>query len=66
MKARCPNNPEHLRFVTVAHVSQDWMVDQDGIFLDEVPGECEVVAKPDKGNTWTCVECGAEAIVTDD
>lgn len=63
MRATCPNNPEHKRFITVAHISQDWVVDEDGDFL-EVHEEClETVASPDPGNTWTCKECGTEAKV---
>lgn len=66
MKARCPHSPEHHRFITTAHVSQDWIVDREGNFIDEVPGNNEIVAKPRKGNIWTCAECGATAIVTDE
>lgn len=64
IKAHCPNNPEHQKFITVAHVSQEWIVDSEGNFLEE--GDyCagEVVAWPRMGNTWTCVECGTEAKV---
>lgn len=28
MKATCPNNPDHKSFVTVAHVTQDWIADE--------------------------------------
>jgi len=63
MKATCPNNPEHKRFVTVAHVSQDWVVDEKGNFLEVWDESKETVAKPDPGNTWECYECGEEAIV---
>lgn len=30
MTATCPNDPAHKRFVTVAHVTEDWMVDEHG------------------------------------
>ena len=60
MTARCPNNPEHTEFITVAHVMQDWRVDADGNFLDLI-GDVQVSHKPDEGNTWTCAICGAEA-----
>lgn len=64
MKAVCPNNPEHATFVTVAYVSEDWLVDQDGTFLDVADGsEGEVLHKPDPDNIWTCTTCGAEAKV---
>lgn len=65
MKAVCPNNKEHKRFITVAHIAQDWVVDEYGNFL-EVSEDCtETVAFPDSRNTWTCKECGAEATVSD-
>jgi len=63
MKATCPNNPEHKRFVTVAHVTQDWVVDEKGNHIDTFDNCKEVTAKPDPGNTWECYECGEEAIV---
>jgi hypothetical protein len=67
MKARCPNDASHKRFVTTAHVTEDWIVDERGEFLELADdGVGEVVHKPDSGNTWTCVECNAEAVITDD
>ncbi len=64
MKASCPNNSKHATFVTVAYVSEDWLVDSDGTFLDVADGSCgEVLHKPDPDNTWTCTTCGAEAKV---
>jgi hypothetical protein len=66
MLARCPNNPTHKRFVTVAHVTEDWVVDERGNFI-RVSGStyAETVSGPNPDNTWSCLECGAEAIVTD-
>jgi hypothetical protein len=61
--AECPKEPSHKRFVTVAHVAEDWLVDEHGNFI-ESRGCTETVAPPTKGNTWTCAECGAEATVT--
>lgn len=62
MKATCPNNPEHKEFSTTAHEVHDWKVDEEGNFLDDL-GCSETAAKPDAGNIWTCIECGAEATV---
>lgn len=60
-KAVCPNNPaEHKKFVTVAHIMEDWVVDERGDFV-EVYDEGEVTDGPDEGNFWTCLECGARA-----
>jgi len=65
MKATCPFDPKHKKFVTVAHVAQDWVVDEHGEFIevDAYFGGGETTHKPDPGNTWTCWECGSEAIV---
>lgn len=65
LKARCPNDSEHKEFVTVAHVSEDWIVDDQGNFIQNL-GSIEIVAGPCKGNTWTCRKCNAEAVVTDE
>lgn len=65
MKAVCPNNHEHKEFITVAHIAQDWVVDENGNFL-EVAEECtETVASPNRENTWVCKICGAEATVAE-
>jgi len=64
MKAECPNNKDHKQFVTVAHVTEDWVVDENGDFLDVFDGNnCETTHGPDPENIWTCLECGAEAVV---
>ena len=63
MLATCPNNPTHKRFITVAHVSQDWVVNEHGDFLEQSGSDLETVASPNIGNTWTCKECGTTANV---
>lgn len=65
MKASCPKNPDHKRFVTVAHITQDWVVNEHGEFEDVHGSDGEVVADPNPDNTWNCHECGALAEVTD-
>lgn len=54
---RCPycgNN----RFYVTAHVTQDWIVDENENFV-ECTNECgEVVHRPDNDDLWTCTECG--------
>jgi len=62
MKAICPKNPDHKTFITVAHVSEDWKVDEHGEFLEKV-GDVQVDAGPDTDNNWSCATCGAEAEV---
>lgn len=61
--AKCPNNPNHKRFETTAHVMQLWEVDEKGNFINVVDESMEVSHGPDKDNIWTCCECGAEAII---
>lgn len=48
-------------FTTVAHISQDWKVDESGNFIAVQESYLETVAHPDDDNIWTCVNCGAEA-----
>jgi len=66
MKAICPNNIEHKQFVTTAHVCQDWVVDENGDFLEEENSCVEVTHGPDADNIWTCKICGAEAVIEKD
>jgi hypothetical protein len=64
MKARCPKNPEHKRFITVAHVTEDWIVDEHGDFIEVAENpDTQLLHGPDTGNTWQCEVCGTEAIV---
>lgn len=65
MKAICPKNKDHKEFITVAHVTQDWRVDEKGNFLKVVDDCLEVTHDPNKDNIWSCAICGAEAIVED-
>ena len=58
----CPNCGG-TKFITVAHVSQDWLVDENGCFIKEME-TTEVIAEPNDDNTWICYSCGIEAIVT--
>ena len=64
MKFKCPKDPEHKTFVTTAHVSEDWIVDECGNFIESA-GVQEVIADPNPENTWQCNECGAEAVRVD-
>ena len=65
MKATCPTSPDHKRFYTTAHVSQTWVVDEKGNFLEETDDPGDTVASPHKDNTWQCAECGEDAKVED-
>lgn len=63
LKATCPNNSKHKRFTTVAHVMQEWEVDDEGNFVKCLDQCMQVEHGPDKDNMWGCVTCGAIAKV---
>ena len=64
MHATCPKDPKHNKFVTVAHMSEDWVVDPNGNFICNPSNpEQQVVHGPTVGNIWSCYICGAEAKV---
>lgn len=66
MTVRCPKDPTHKEFVTVATVTEDWVVDDGGYFIEVArPSESQVVHGPDRHNIWTCHTCGAAAIIED-
>jgi predicted RNA-binding Zn-ribbon protein involved in translation (DUF1610 family) len=47
-------------FITTAHVTQTWLVDEDGDFI-EAKSDCdEVTHAPDAEDLFTCSKCGAE------
>ena len=61
-KAVCPNNPNHKRFGVTAHVTQDWIVNEDGDFEECVLACVDVTHEPNSEDVWECIECGTEAI----
>jgi len=66
MKATCPKDPTHKRFITVVHITEEWEVNAAGGFAEIANSDDgELIAGPDAGNTWTCKDCGTEAEVTD-
>lgn len=57
---KCPNCGSEEFFVT-AHVTQDWLVDKDGEFM-QVENECvEVTHQPKDDDIWQCADCGYDA-----
>ncbi|KKM00326.1 hypothetical protein LCGC14_1805520 [marine sediment metagenome] len=62
----CPNNPDHKRFNVTAHVSEEWIVDEEGTFIDVAQGSSggEILHKPDLEDYYVCLECITEAKVT--
>lgn len=60
MKITCPNDASHDRFVTVVHVTEDWIVNSKGEFEEVFEGGGgEVVHGPHPDNMYTCATCGA-------
>lgn len=62
MKATCVKDKNHNRFITVAHVSEDWVVDENGNWISTL-ASLETVSSPNKDNEWTCQVCGSKAVV---
>lgn len=54
---RCPKcgNEE---FLVSAHVVQDWKVDKNGNFIEEMNSCQEVTHQPNDEDIWTCSKCG--------
>lgn len=65
MLATCPNFPDHKRFYTTAHVMEEWLVDENGNYIEVSQESMEVVHGANPGNVWICHDCGAVAIVLD-
>lgn len=58
---RCPKcgNEE---FLVSAHVVQDWKVDKNGNFIEEINSCSEVTHEPDDEDLWTCTKCNYETV----
>jgi hypothetical protein len=63
LHARCPKDPSHRTFLTTAHVMEEWLVDENGRFI-EAEQTLETTRRPHPDNIWTCATCGHEAVVT--
>jgi len=60
MKATCSKNPNHKRFITVAHVTEYWVVDERGNFVEQTGNTGEATHGPNPDNIWTCATCDGE------
>ena len=64
MKVSCPNDASHKDFYVTAHVAEEWVVDDMGLFQCVAEGSSsEVVHAPDSQDLYTCRYCGCEAKV---
>ncbi len=61
MKVVCPNDANHKRFSVTAHITEEWIVDENGEFLDVTGNSGEVTHRPGKDDCFTCIECFALA-----
>lgn len=60
MKHICPKcGGRH--FLSTAHVTQTWMIDEDGMFEGEVSGADDILHAPDDDDIWVCANCGYDA-----
>lgn len=49
------------KFTVTAYLTQDWLVDEHGNFM-EVIGDCEEITHlPDNDDVWNCNQCGHSA-----
>lgn len=64
--AVCPTDIRHDKFVTVAHVSENWIVDREGNFerVASNPDQ-QMIHGPTEDNEWRCATCGSCADFTD-
>ena len=62
MKATCPKSKSHKRFITTAHVMEEWTVDENGKWIKSNE-TLQVDHGPDANNLWSCANCGADATV---
>lgn len=64
MRLVCPNDEAHARFIGTAHVTEDWVLDPFGQFLEKCKETFDAVTthRPDEDDVITCETCGAEAI----
>lgn len=62
MKLTCPRCEGQTRFEVTAHEVHDWIVDEDGDFVED-KGCTEMSHKPDSQDVYSCVNCGADAKV---
>ena len=46
------------RFIVTAHVTEDWLVNENGNFLEVMNNCVEVTHHPDDDDVWECEKCG--------
>lgn len=56
VRAVCPKDSTHDRFITTAHVVEEWVVTPEGDWTETVRS-IETTHPPDKRNEWVCTIC---------
>ena len=65
MKLVCPKDSTHKRFSASAHVTEDWVVDEHGVWLENCDEPQQLVSGP-HFDVSVCHECGEWAITTEE
>ena len=60
-KVTCPKSIKHTKFSVIAHVAQEWEVDENSNFMGLKNSCTDVLHSPDKDDHFICLTCGAEA-----
>lgn len=66
-EAYCPNNCSEKQWLATAHVTELWIIDSRGDFVDDatthglVYPDSSVTHAPDSEDVWTCTTCNSEA-----
>ncbi len=58
----CPENRKHKKFSATGHVTQTWLIDEHGNFIEEVTSCDDTTHTPGMDDVWTCQVCGTEAV----
>ena len=60
IKAICPKNKKHNKFIITTIQIHDWIVNEFGERVKDL-GYSDISVAPDSNNVWTCKVCGANA-----
>jgi len=57
MTITCPKNPAHDRFRVQVRVSEGWVVDEDGDFIELTGEPSETIRRPGTDDDYECEAC---------
>ena len=61
---QCPKCGGNI-FTSIAHVTQEWMLDGHGNFMESISNCIDVTHKPDDEDLWECLDCNYNAAGSD-